>query len=546
MESPNLEAAAVGRRSSSFSIHSADSGPETSCGPESQLRKIRALAWLMARMEVTRPEVLRATCAYHAFQSCAAALRGSRGRDFFAKSREVCKIQEFWSHSWHSSAWAKCLTLLVLKNGRAAICVGYSCALIGILLFHLHVLPGLHNHLYLSEDIFERSSVWSSVLGAAGIILTMACWRCKTAVFLDRICISHTSAELKTEAICSLAGILNSSESMLVLWDASFAERLWCVFEIAAFLKSKQGREPPLLICPTLTGPISFAVFAMITIAFIPLLVVPIHEDPETSSLAHAWHLTAFVTTAVAGAYACCHFMRGFYRSVEVMQRQLLCLQIAQLKCSCCSTGRCRGGEVCDKRIIAECIAIWFGSAQDFVEYIRTEVVEVITKQLERNAFNLAWSLAITSPSIWGVFDLMQFHVRTPHPNGYFIMVWFYILLTMLLLCPVLVSWMKFLAYHLRHESRSRCGEVLTNSLMILYMMPVVVFGMGAYAAGAALVVFYNSMVYIIAVVVFLVPGWALMWVLYRRGSGGYLSDFIWQQRLVKEGPDGGKRQVSL
>ena len=64
-----------------------------------------------------------------------------------------------------------------------------------------------------------NSAVWSSVLGAAGTALTLACWRSRREVFLDRICISETD-DLKAEAICSLAGILDKSESMLVLWDA--------------------------------------------------------------------------------------------------------------------------------------------------------------------------------------------------------------------------------------------------------------------------------------------------------------------------------------
>ena len=126
-----------------------------------------------------------------------------------------------------------------------------------------------------SEGGQGNSSVWSSALGVAGTILTLACWKSRKEVFLDRICISQTDGGLKTEAICSLAGILNKSESMLVLWDASFAERLWCVFEIAAFLKSKEHRDRPLVVCPTLTGPVSCAVFATATIAFIPVLVLP-------------------------------------------------------------------------------------------------------------------------------------------------------------------------------------------------------------------------------------------------------------------------------
>ena len=518
----------VGKASSAYSDPGDSRNVLTTWRPGDAAQRIRALAGYMAMMEVTRPAVLRATAAYHAFESCAAALRGTFSRDFFAKSREVPQIQEFWSHSWHSPRWAKCLTLLVLNNGLAAICVGHVFALLGIVLFHLHALPGFDRH---SEGGQGNSSVWSSALGVAGTILTLACWKSRKEVFLDRICISQTDGGLKTEAICSLAGILNKSESMLVLWDASFAERLWCVFEIAAFLKSKEHRDRPLVVCPTLTGPVSCAVFATATIAFIPVLVLP--ERLEGALFPYAWHLVGFFVCGLAGSYACCHVLRGFYRSVEVMQRQLLSLQIAELKCSCCSTGKCGradGWTVCDRQVISECIAIWFGSTQSFVEYIRTEVVDVITEQLERNSFSGTWSVAIISPAFWAMFDLMQYNVRRPHPHWVFFTVWLSAALTLFLLCPILNSWCKFVAYRLRHESSSRIGEIFTNSLMIIYGSPVVALGVGASVFG---IFFPPDRYKAVAVLAVLLPGWSFMWLLRRQGKG-YLSQYIRQQRLER------------
>ena len=495
------------------------------------VQAVQTVAAFMSAMEVARPEVLRATSAYHAFDSWAVALRGNREGDFFAKSREVKKIQEFWSHSWHSSAWAKYLTLLVLNNGVAAICAGNVFALLGIVFFHLHVLPGFDRSWEASQG---NCTVWSSALGAAGTILTLVAWRSRKEVFLDRICISTTREDMKTEAICSLAGILDKSESMLVLWDASFAERLWCVFEIAAFLKSKEKRERPLVVCPTLAGPVSLAFFAMITMAFLPILVLPIHMEGVLLGnwFPYTWHIAGFATTGVAGAYACCHVLRGFYRSIEVMQTQLLSLQVSKLKCSCCSTGQCvssGGRDICDRQVISECIATWFGSTEDFAEYIRSEVVDVITTQLERNAFSDAWGVAVLCPAQWAIFDLIQYDVRRPRPHWDMFMLFLCTGLTVLLVVPLLTSWSKFLAYRLRHESSSRCGEVLLNLLMILLASPVVVFALASFAIAVFIPVWPLKPV---AVLAFLLPGCALMCLLRRCGNG-YLSQFIKQRRLV-------------
>ncbi|CAJ1445647.1 unnamed protein product [Effrenium voratum] len=355
------------------------------------------------------------------------------------------------------------------------------------------------------------------------------CWPSRKEVFLDRIC-SETD-EMKTEAICSLAGILES-ESMLVLWDASFAERLWCVFEIAAFLNSQQTRERPLVVCPTLTGPITISVYSMATMAFIPLLVLP---SKMPSEIKFAVHIAALTTAGGVVAYSCCHVLRGFYRSVEVMQRRLLCLRVAELKCSCCSAGQCipTGGEKsCDREILSGIIAIWFGSTQNFADYVGTEVVDAITSQIEQDAFSYAGSVAIVSPAQWAMFDLMQFEVRRDHPLWASFTVWLAMGLTIFLLCPIFFSWAKFCAYHLRHESSSRCGEVFKSLLMMVYVSPVVVFGLGAIGVGWFFPVWNFRSIVIVAI---LLPGWAFMCLLRRCGNG-YLGRFLVQQRLVRTG----------
>ena len=52
--------------------------------------------------------------------------------------------------------------------------------------------------------------------------------------------------------------------------------------------------------------------------------------------------------------------------------------------------------------------------------------------------------------------------------------VWLSIKLTVFLICPLLIPWWKLLSWRLYHESSSRCGNVLTNSLMILSASPVI------------------------------------------------------------------------
>ena len=57
---------------------------------------------------------------------------------------------------------------------------------------------------------------------------------------------------------------------MLVLWDPTWSDRLWCVFELAAFLRSKVASEQVLLIRPTVLGPCSIALFIAAFVVMLP------------------------------------------------------------------------------------------------------------------------------------------------------------------------------------------------------------------------------------------------------------------------------------
>ena len=54
-------------------------------------------------------------------------------------------------------------------------------------------------------------------------------WRSRVKVFLDVCCIDQVNVTNKQKGIMSLGGILNSCKTLLILWDETYIERLWCV-----------------------------------------------------------------------------------------------------------------------------------------------------------------------------------------------------------------------------------------------------------------------------------------------------------------------------
>ena len=55
--------------------------------------------------------------------------------------------------------------------------------------------------------------------------------------FLDKSCIHQTDLALKKQAIDSLDIFLRFSERMLVLYSPEYLSRLWCIYELATFIK---------------------------------------------------------------------------------------------------------------------------------------------------------------------------------------------------------------------------------------------------------------------------------------------------------------------
>ena len=437
----------------------------------------------MSTKQVAR-EILRCTEAHQAFFSCGSALRpNAECGNLYNRSRAVDQIQDFWSHAWLGNSWGKFLTLLVMYNGPAALFVGCVCASMGVALFLLGMLPG-SNRGYPDDVLFGTAgfSLWGLPFGVVGVFLTLALFRSSKRVFLDRICISDDPA-LKMAAIVSLPGLLQNSDSMLVLWDPNWPSRLWCVFELAAFLSLNKGAPR---VCPTIMGPCSIAVFFMVACVMSPVTFSPLQD----------YDLTMVIScVAVLGASTACPAIRVFgayYRAVEDMEKTLRTLRIMDTSCSCCASGHV-GQSFCDKELICACITEWFGSTEAFEHYIQTDVTDVLVHQLQWGTFRYKWSCAVAAPALWACLDIASFPYQREDLKTTFVWLGAGLTLTFMAI-PGLSSWCKFLTYTFRHGASCR-HEVMRTSLVILCALPLL-----AYVVGAVLlwpVVRYDAPAYV-------------------------------------------------
>ncbi|CAK9106543.1 unnamed protein product [Durusdinium trenchii] len=199
--------------------------------------------------------------------------------------------------------------------------------------------------------------MWSLPSSFVTAVLAFVLWRPRQQVFLDRICISKNNDDLKAASIFSLAGILNKSDEMLVLWDPTWSDRLWCVFELAAFLKSKVASEQVLLIRPTVLGPCSISLFIAMFVVMLPVTTVPaVGERLVTAPLSGAFLFLFIVAYFISASF------RQYFRSIEALKEKLRNISFDNTRCSCCDLGHVDGGRslMCDRRIVIKCVdLVW-------------------------------------------------------------------------------------------------------------------------------------------------------------------------------------------
>ena len=201
------------------------------------------------------------------------------------------------------------------------------------------------------------------------------------------------------------------------------------------------------------------------------------------------------VPMAAAGAaglllgYPTVKLMRGYFRSIEAMARQLSNVSFDSCHCSCCDqehvtpTGQ---PMICDREVVRQCVLTWFGSEEAFEESVRSEVLEILRTDLER-AFSLEWALGVTMPAVLADVDFAATHARL---QQYDWMAAYLIdgLVLWLIFVPDCKDLMLQILRRCRNKASTPCREALYNfAVMMLTGMPIIL-ALTIYAVGSFMV----------------------------------------------------------
>ncbi|CAE7210942.1 unnamed protein product [Symbiodinium sp. CCMP2456] len=368
---------------------------------EEYMRKaVATVAKHLSSFKLTRPEILRVTSAHRILWAAGLVLRGGAySKDMYKQSKQAANIKQFWSHSWHGPVWCKIALLGVVCNGLPAVSLG-------TLAVAFATVPVV---------MYEASHLWAMLAGLLMSCLTFCLWRPRRDVFVDKLCIHQTDEKLKVEGVINMCAFLKHSESMLVCWDRTYAHRLWCILEVAAFLKTHENLDA-LTIRPVSWGPTAIVLFVGywgVAVTYMAVFEYLYQLDLSETQLWLRISCVMCLPFLLILPFVL-HAYRQQMRAIEEVQEQLQRFDFNRdPECHCCSvkhihpvTGK---PMLCDHQVIRECVTTWFGSVAEFETVVRERVSKVFTDRFAKIPLPYTWLVAATIANFWmGIPDMAQ------------------------------------------------------------------------------------------------------------------------------------------
>ena len=216
-------------------------------------------------------------------------------------------------------------------------------------------------------------------------------------------------------------------------------------------------------------GPLSIAAFLTFAALAIPIATVPVDDERTIVQL-----LSAIVFCAIVVAVPTVSTTRSYFRDLDIMKLQLLSISVDSCRSSCCDLNHVGpSGErmLCDRKIVKECVKIWFGSELTFEDTVRTEVLDILNRDLTQKVFSTPWAWGVTSPIILAFMDVSASWTQADFPWK----LWEHPAVALLL--EGLMTWFLFVPANKdllillvrlgRQRPRSHCLELLKNLVVL-------------------------------------------------------------------------------
>ena len=250
-------------------------------------------------------------------------------------SKPVHAIDCFISHSWRTCGFDKKLVLAFFLHSRVAALVSFLFLFTSsaIVYNRFSGTPTLCQQRTTDEWLID--CVWSGgvVIGTGlSFLLTLRFGQhlpfTGLTFFMDKVCIHQGDHELKSRAMQSLDIFLLYSRRMLVMWAPDYFNRLWCVYELATYLKLHPDGMKRVVFLPTWMPRFAFLTTIVLGVQM-PILGM-VNTGPllawgmRVAGPFWGWilvhNLAVVVPAATAGGYMCYTKARRHAYMIEQMR----------------------------------------------------------------------------------------------------------------------------------------------------------------------------------------------------------------------------------
>ncbi|CAE7194795.1 unnamed protein product [Symbiodinium microadriaticum] len=278
-------------------------------------------------------------------------------------SQKVQYFDVFVSHTWHTPGWHKTLALSFQCGWRSTLGLWCVAETASMLLCLVDVLPMplvfQANVTGFTDDCPMGLWVWTfgALAICFGLLLTPyvpeVCSPSEVG-FIDVASIHQQDRALMERGVYGIGGFLRVSSELRILWSGPYLSRLWCIFELAAYRKVNPDgiiRFRPLFVERTasvlLVSCLSFGFFVLGRSG---------SGSQVMLYIAYAW---TFITNWIAVAV-----LRSNYREKHQLLRELQQFDLNKVSCR----------QEFDRQFIHAAISKWYGSKEDFTQFVRQEL----------------------------------------------------------------------------------------------------------------------------------------------------------------------------
>ena len=152
----------------------------------------------------------------------------------------MSQVDFFISHSWSCPSWMKRLALCHCLNLNLAI---GSCGCAFLLPIVILVLRAGSIRAVAHQDPALRYGLlllWPFLMFLGTYLFGHLLY--PRRFWIDQVCVHPSDPEVKARTLEAIPAFVAQSKQMLVIWDDTYWQRLWCNYEVAVYVKASSAR----------------------------------------------------------------------------------------------------------------------------------------------------------------------------------------------------------------------------------------------------------------------------------------------------------------